>query len=276
MNSHTKEIFRYVLITILSLVMIFPLIWMFLSALKTPSEIMSTDFIFFPQTPQWTNFIEAFELAPFHLYIWNSLFSSLIIVALQLLLSSMYAYALTQLNFRGRGFMFVLILITYMLPAAATYVPSYVILARTNLLNTFTGLIISNTASVATIFLLRQNFKQIPKELIEAGRIIGASEWTIYSKIVLPYSRSAIFTAGLISFVANYNSYLWPTLVLSDKDKQLITVGLNSFFSSQGTFASQWPLIMAASAISVVPLLIIFVLFQRYLITGISGGGVKG
>lgn len=276
MQNRIKDGLRYLSITILSLAMIFPLFWMFMSALKTPSEIMSKDFIFFPAVPQWSNFIEAFELAPFHVYIWNSLFTSLIIVVLQLLLSSMYAYALTQLEFKGKGFMFMLVLVTYMLPAAATYVPSYVILARTGLLNSFAGLILSSAASVSTIFLLRQNFKQIPKELIEAGRVIGASEWSIYTKIVLPYSKSAIFTAGLISFVGNYNSYLWPTLVLSDKNKQLITVGLNSFFSSQGTFASQWPLIMAASAISVVPLLIIFAVFQRYLITGISGGGVKG
>ena len=276
MQNRIKDGLRYLSITILSLAMIFPLFWMFMSALKTPSEIMSKDFIFFPAVPQWSNFIEAFELAPFHVYIWNSLFTSLIIVVLQLLLSSMYAYALTQLEFKGKGFMFMLVLVTYMLPAAATYVPSYVILARTGLLNSFAGLILSSAASVSTIFLLRQNFKQIPKELIEAGRVIGASEWSIYTKIVLPYSKSAIFTAGLISFVGNYNSYLWPTLVLSDKNKQLITVGLNSFFSSQGTFASQWPLIMAASAISVVPLLIIFAVFQRYLISGISGGGVKG
>ena len=276
MQNRIKDGLRYLSITILSLAMIFPLFWMFMSALKTPSEIMSKDFIFFPAVPQWSNFIEAFELAPFHVYIWNSLFTSLIILVLQLLLSSMYAYALTQLEFKGKGFMFMLVLVTYMLPAAATYVPSYVILARTGLLNSFAGLILSSAASVSTIFLLRQNFKQIPKELIEAGRVIGASEWSIYTKIVLPYSKSAIFTAGLISFVGNYNSYLWPTLVLSDKNKQLITVGLNSFFSSQGTFASQWPLIMAASAISVVPLLIIFAVFQRYLITGISGGGVKG
>lgn len=276
MNSTGQKILRYGLVIVLSLLMVFPLVWMFLSALKTPSEIMSSDFIFFPQEPQWANFLQAFELAPFQIYIWNSFITSFIIVVLQLLLSSMYAYALTQLEFKARNLMFILILVTYMLPSATTYVPSYVILARTGLINSFTGLILSNTASVSTIFLLRQNFMQIPKELIEAGRVIGASEWTIYSKIVVPYSKSSMFTAGLISFVANYNSYLWPTLILNSQDKQLITVGLNRFFSSQGTFASQWPLIMAASAISVIPLLIIFVVFQRYLITGISGGGVKG
>lgn len=276
MKSLRQHWLRYLLLIIAALFAIFPLLWMFLNSLKTGQEISLNSL--FPQSPQWSNFPEAFEMAPFGLYMWNSFYTALIIVILQMLLSSMLAYALVFLDFKGRNSLFMLILSTYMLPSATTYVPSYVMLSQMNLLNSHIGLIISCTVNVSMIFLLRQNFKRIPKEFIEAGRVSGANEWQIYSKIVLPYSKSALFTTGILSFIANYNSYLWPTLLLNDQDKFLISMGVNRFYTMEGSFASKWPLIMAATTISILPMLIIYIVFQRYLLSGInkSNEGLKG
>ena len=272
----TNKLIRYVLLIIISLVAIFPLIWMVLNALKTGQEI--SDNSIFPVVPQWQNFIETFDLAPFGKYMWNSFFTASIIVILQIILSSMLAYALVFLEFRVRNILFFIVLATYMLPSATTYVPSYIILGKLDLLDTFLGLILSCTVNVAMIFLLRQNFKRVPKEFIEASRVSGANDWQIYHKVVLPYCKSALFTTGILSFIANYNSYLWPTLILNSEEKMLISMGVNRFYTMQGSFASKWPLIMAATAISIVPMIIIYVVFQKYLLSGInkSNEGLKG
>lgn len=271
-----KSILYYLILIILSVVMVFPLIWMFLSSLKTTEEIFAVPLEWLPKIPQWGNFSGALELAPFGLYIFNSTMTALLIVIFQIILSSMLAYALTQLEFKGKNLLFNSILMTYMLPAAATYVPSYVIVAKLGLLDTLTGIVISNIASVFCVFLLRQAFMQVPKELIEAARLDGASDVSILLKVMMPMSKSSIFTVGLISFVQMYNNYLWPSLIVKSQEKYLITVGLNQFFTSQGTFASQWPKIMAANVLAVIPLLLLFVILQKWFIKGIGDSGLKG
>lgn len=271
-----RRAFSYIAISCLSVIMVLPLIWMLLSSLKTTDEIFQVPLTWIPKSFQWSNFTKALELAPFGLYISNSIITALCIVFLQIILSSMLAYALTQWKFKGKKLIFNSILVTYMLPSAATYVPSYVIVAKLQLLDTLTGIVISSMASVFAIFILHQAFLQIPKELIEAARSDGATDLMILTRIVMPMSKSTIFTVSLISFVQTYNSYLWPSLLINSEEKYLITVGLNRFFTTQGTFADQWPLIMAANVLAVVPLLLIFITFQKWFIKGISDNGLKG
>ncbi|MCM2676339.1 carbohydrate ABC transporter permease [Alkalicoccobacillus plakortidis] len=271
-----KRALLYGTLSIISLIMIFPFIWMILSALKTGDEIFAVPLTWFPESPQWQNFVEALEMAPFGLYIWNSIFTAVVIVLFQVVLSCMLAYALTQLKFWGQHLLFMAILASYMLPAAATYVPSYVILARLGLLDTLSGIIVSNIASVFCIFMIRQAFLQVPREMIEAARADGAGDWQILWKIMFPMAKSSIFTVALISFVQMYNNYLWPSLIVSSQEKYLITVGLRQFFTAQGTFASQWPLIMAANVFAVAPLIILFIVLQKWFVKGISDNGVKG
>lgn len=274
--NNSKSIFRYTFLIIISLVMVFPLIWMMLSSLKTTDEIFSVPLTLFPETLQWSNFTGALELAPFWLYMFNSAFTSVSIVVLQLILSSMIAYALTQMKFKGKSLLFNSILITYMLPSAATYVPSYILLSKMGLLDSLTGIIISNIASVFTIFLLRQAFMQVPEEMIEAARSEGANDFTVMMKVMIPMCKSTIFIASLIGFVTMYNNYLWPSLIVKSQEKYLITVGLNQFFTNIGSFADTWPLIMAANALTVLPLLILFVLLNKWFIKGIGDNGLKG
>jgi multiple sugar transport system permease protein len=267
---------KHVVLMVLSFLMIFPFLWMVVSALKTKDEIFQFPPTLIPEKPMWSNFAEAWATAPFDLYLFNSIFTALAIVIIQVLNSALIAYAFTQIRFKGRNILFAIILITYMLPSAATYVPSYVILADFNLLDTYSGLILSNAVSVFGIFLFRQAFMQVPKELVEAARVDGARHWTILWKIIFPTTKASFFTFALISFVQNYNSYLWPSLITTSESKMLITTGLRQFFIQEGAYGIQWPLIMAASTFAVLPLLLLFGFVQKWLVAGISDQGLKG
>lgn len=271
-----KETARFILLGIFGMFTIFPFIWMVISALKTKTEIMNTD-AFFPAKAQWNNFVEIFTNSPLLGYVWNSLFVSVLTLALQLLFGAMIAYAIVFLKFRGRKALFAIIMGTYMLPTAATYIPSYIILSDMNLLDTFTGLIISNCVSIFGIFLLRQAFMQVPIGLIEAARIDGASQWKILWRIVAPMTKSSFITFGLMNFITCYNSYMWPSLITDSPEKSLVSQGLRRFFIEGGSYGTEWPLVMAGSAVIVVPLLILFAFTQKWFINGIGGDtGMKG
>jgi multiple sugar transport system permease protein len=268
--------FQHLLLILFSIIMAFPFVWMVISAIKTKEEIWNFPPTWWPENPQWNHFIEAWALAPFGQYLFNSVFTASGIVFLQLINSAFIAYAFTQFEFRGKHLLFSIILATYMLPAAATYVPSYVILAKFEMLDTYKGLILSNAVSVFGIFLFRQAFLQLPKEVVEAARVDGASHFQILWKICVPLTKPIIIAFSLLSFISNYNNYLWPSLIMKSTDKLLITAGLRQFFIQEGAYGIQWPLVMAASTFAVVPLLIMFVFGQKWFISGINDRGVKG
>lgn len=268
--------FKHICLLFISFSMVFPFLWMLLSALKTNEEIFRFPPTFLPEKPMWNHFAEAWQLAPFDQYIFNSIFTATCIVLIQVFNSALIAYAFTQFRFRGRNLLFSLVLLTYMLPTAVTYVPSYVLLADLNLLDTYQGLILSNAVSVFGIFLFRQAFLQLPREMMEAAKVDGAGHWKILWSVILPLTRPIFITFALISFVQNYNSYLWPSLIMTSEEKQLITAGLRQFFIQEGAYGIQWPLIMAASSFAVIPLLILFVIAQRWFISGINDQGIKG
>ena len=232
---------------------------------------------FFSSTPQWSNFISVVFQSPLPSYIWNSLLVSVIVVALQIFTGALLAYAMVFLEFKGRNLLFLIVMGTYMLPVAATYIPSYIILSKWNLLNTLTGLVISSTVSIFGIFLLRQAFMQVPKGLIEAARIDRASHFRILWEIVCPMTKSSFITFGLMSFISTYNNYMWPSLITNDSTKYLVSQGLRSFFIEGGAYGTEWALVMAGSALIVVPLLILFAFTQKWFINGIGGDtGMKG
>ena len=199
-----EKLGKGMILLIFSIFTIFPFVWMILSALKTKAEIMDVR-SFFPAEFQWHNFYQVIFESPLLRYVGNSLFVSVITLALQIVTGAMIAYAIVFMNFKGKKALFAVIMGTYMLPTAATYIPSYIILANWNLLNTFTGLIISNCVSIFGIFLLRQAFMQVPMGLIEAARIDGASSWKILWRVVCPMTKSSFITFGLMNFITCYN-----------------------------------------------------------------------
>ena len=267
---------KILLITLISAFTALPFVWMISSCLKPGSEVMSSS-SFLPSTVTWDNLISVITSSPIPTYIFNTMWISLVIVALQVITSALLAYALVFMKFRSRNILFGIIMATYMLPVAATYIPSYIILSKMNLLNTFTGLIISSTVSTFGIFQLRQAFMQIPKSLVEAARIDGSSHLEILCNIVGPMTKSSFITLGLMSFISAYNNYMWPSLITNDPDKYLVSQGLRSFFIEGGAYGTSWGLVMAASAVIIVPLLVMFALTEKWFVNGIGGEtGVKG
>jgi len=283
--SNIKTIFRkykisrilwQIFMALVSLIMVTPFLWMFLSALKTQKEIKAFPPKLFPEIAQWSNFLETWASAPFDRYIFNSFFTASSIVILHIITTAMFAYAITQLNFKLRKPLFALIMATYMLPVAVTYVPSYIILARLGWLDSYQGIIFSNSVSVFAIFLARQSFLQVPEEMVDAARVDGAGHWHILWKIFFPLTKPIFITFGLINFVLMYNNYLWPLMIIRSREMYLITIGLRQFFIEQGAYGVNWPLIMAASTIVVTPLLLLFFIAQKWFIRGVGGTGIKG
>lgn len=269
-------IVKWIILIIVGVFTAFPFLWMVVSAFKTKEEIMDTS-KFLPQSLHWENFITVIFNSLIPRYIVNSLLISLAIVFIQIITGALIAYAIVFMKFKGRGILFGIIMVTYMLPTAATYIPSYIILANHQLLNTYTGLIISSSVSIFGIFLLRQAFMQVPSAMVEAAQIDGASHFRILHLVVFPMTKSSFITFGLMSFIASYNNYMWPSLITNDSDKYMVSQGLRSFFIEGGAYGTEWSLVMAASAVIVIPLLIMFAFAQKWFIDGIGGDtGVKG
>ena len=267
---------KYGILLVVSIFTAFPFIWMFISALKSKEEIMDVS-AFLPSQPQWENFAEILFDSPILSYIGNSLWVSVIVIVLQIVTGAMLTYAMVFLEFKGRNILFAIVMGTYMLPVAATYIPSYIILSKWNMLNTMRGLIISSSVSIFGVFLLRQAFMQVPKGLVEAARIDGASHFRILWEVVCPMTKSSFITFGLMSFISTYNNYMWPSLITNDSTKFLVSQGLRSFFIEGGAYGTKWNLVMAASAVIVIPLLVLFAFTQKWFINGIGGDtGMKG
>lgn len=275
-ESKSSKIIKYILLILFSILTFFPLLWMIVNSFKLSENILKNPLNLAPDFLDFRNFKGAMELAPFNLYIFNSIWTSLAIVFLQVLLSLMMGFALSRFEFKGKKTLFRAIFLTYMLPSAATYVPSYVILANMGLIDTKMGIIISNIASVFAIYMFYNTFKSVPNEMIEAAEIDGATNAQILFRVLVPVSKSTIITTSLVQFVAMYNNYMWPSLITHSKENYLISVGLSQFFSGQGNFSANLPKLMAANTISVLPLLVLFIVLQKWFIKGISDSGVKG
>ncbi|WP_433945751.1 carbohydrate ABC transporter permease [Paenibacillus sp. SN-8-1] len=261
---------RHVSLLVISLIIAFPFLWMITSSLKSDGEIRSFPPVLWPERPLWNNFSEAWSAAPFGQYLLNSVVVALVIVLIQIMNSAMMAYALTHMNFRFKNALMAIILTNYMLPVSATYLPSYIILSKLGLIDTYTGLIISNAVSIFSIFLIRQAFMQLPKELAEAAKIDGAGHVRILFSILLPLARSSFIILALLTFITNYNNYFWPMLITKSPELSLVSAGLRSFFVEGGGYGMKWSLIMAGSTFTILPLLILFVIAQKWIIKGVS------
>jgi multiple sugar transport system permease protein len=263
-------VLNYALIISVSAAVVFPFFWMLTNSIKTKDEIWASPPRLFPAVPQWNNYADALLDGIFFRYMGNSISVSAILTVIVLFNSAMFAYAITQIRFRGRRILFLLIMMTYIMPSASTYVPCYVILSKFNLIDTHLGYVISCAASIFNIFFFRQTFLQINRSVIEAARIDGAGHWTTLWKIMAPMSSSAFAALGILSFVDNYNSYLWPSLIIKTKVKYFVSLGLRAFFSGQGAYGIKWGAIMAACCVVILPLLLIFAVGERWIVLGIT------
>jgi multiple sugar transport system permease protein/sn-glycerol 3-phosphate transport system permease protein len=196
------------------------------------------------------------------------------IIAGQIVTSSLAAYALTQLRFRGRGLVFLFIISTMLVPIQATFIPAYIILSRLHWINTYWALIVPFVGSGFGVFLMRQAFLVVPPSLVDAARIDGAGHWTILTRILLPLARPAVIALAALSFVFHYNDFFWPLIVTNTSAMRTLPVGLATMILTEGSKGTQWNHVMAADVFTVAPILVGFFFLQRYLVpTSLLSGG---
>ncbi len=259
------------------LIVAFPLLWMATRALMTSDELRTAPFRLIPQTIQWSNFQEFWLAEPlFTRYFMNSAILAISVLVLQMIVACLAAYAFTFIRFPGRNALFFVMLSSLMIPAVVTYVPSYIILAELDWLDTYKALIIPSAVSSFGIFLFRQGFMSLPKELLDAGKIDGAGHTRLLTQIVLPLSKPILLTFTIFDLVQYYNSYFWPLLITSSPKMRVLTIGLTIFFIEKGYYGIRWHLIMAANTVAILPLLILFIVAQRWFVQGVATAGIKG
>jgi multiple sugar transport system permease protein len=263
----------YVLITVIALGVLVPFVWMVSSSLKNNNEVFTVPTQWIPRDFQWHNYVDIWSRIPMTTYLRNSLFLSLVITFLQVLTGSFAAYGFSKVRWRGRDALFVAYIATIAVPWQAYMVPQYVMLQKAGLVNTFWSLILLQAFGAFGVFLLRQYYLTIPDELCEAARIDGLSEYGIYRRIILPLSKPALASLALLTFVATWNDYMGPFIYLTSNELWTVQLGLKSFV---GLFDGDYAMIMTGSVISVVPILVIFLLGQKYFIQGIATSGLKG
>jgi putative chitobiose transport system permease protein len=273
-KSAVKVIGTYLLLWAIALLMLFPLLWLIGTSFKSAGEdIFTFPPQIFPSQPTFANFVAVWDAYPFGRYLFNSAIVALIAVGLNLLLCSLAAYPLARLDFRGREFIFALILATIMIPFQIVMIPLYILAVNLGLRNTYLGIVLPNLTSAFGIFLLRQALKAVPLELEEAARIDGCSELGIWWNIMLPAIRPALFTLAIFIFIGSWSDFLWPLIVLDDPDYYTLPLAVANLADS---FSLDWRLVAAGSVISIAPILLLFLLLQKHIVPTDVGSGVKG
>ena len=269
-----EKVFWYVLLCLLSLVTIVPFLWIFLTAFKGPNDaVYSTPPQFIPHDPTFANFIRVWDQLPIGRFFLNSITAAVLVTGLNVLVTSLAAYPLAKLNFRGREAIFYLLLATLIVPVQLTYIPSFILAVNVfHYYDTLTALILPNISSAFNIFLLRQAFKGVPNDLLDAARMDGASELRIWWNIMLPVVRPSLATVAIFTFVNSWNDFFWPSLMLHTRERMTLPVGLAAL---QSMFTSDFRGIAAGVTMTVIPILIFFIALQRQFIRGLTGA-VKG
>jgi ABC-type glycerol-3-phosphate transport system permease component len=254
------------------LVMVFPIYWMLVTALTPGGQAQTSEFHLWPDTLQWSNFIDVWSIQPVARWLANSVFISVICVVITVFVSLLAGYAFAKYRFPGRDLLFVLILVTIMVPIQVVMVPEFVIVAKFGLVDSPWAVILPRAAEAIMVFLARQSMLDIPDDLIAAARVDGASELRIFTRIILPMSGPLIGVLVILSFVWRWNDFVWPLIALQGVDQFTLPVGLQSMHSE---YSSPWESIMAVSLISTIPTIVVFLLFQRRFVQGIASTGLK-
>lgn len=264
----------FVLILGLSMTLL-PFLWMILGSFKTATELIRIPPTFWPENPTWDNYLTILndpKLPLLRIY-GNSTFVAVFNVCTTLFTSSLLGFLFAKYEFRGKRLFFGWFLLSMMIPWQITMIPGYLILAKIGLLNNLWGLVVFSALDAFGIFLMRQFIQSLPNELMDAARIDGASEWQIFLRIVLPQLGAPLATLGTLTFMANWNSYLWPMIVITDVNRRTLPIIL-TWYNSQ--HVSRPNLTMAATVMVVIPILIVYFFFQRWIVRGFAMSGLKG
>jgi len=261
----------HAVLAVLALTMLTPFAWMVLASFKPLAEVEQLS----PLPTKWQpqNYPKVFEEIPFARYYFNSLFIASWVTLLQCLTSSMAAYAFSRLHWPGRDHVFRLYLATLMIPGVVTMIPNYTLMVKLHLLDSYLGLIVPASFSAFGTFLLRQFMLTIPPSLDEAAEIDGANHWQVFWDVIMPLARPGLITLGIFTFLGNYGSFFWPLILIKSEHLRTLPIGMLYFDTVYGR---QTNLIMAASVMNIIPLIILFVASQKFIVRGIQLGAVKG
>jgi multiple sugar transport system permease protein len=257
----------------IAVVMLIPMVWMLVTSLETLNETRHFPPTLLPHTLRPGNYTQVLRQAPFARWFLNTMIVTVVTVLGNLLFCSLAGYAFARIKFFGREVVFVLLLTTLMIPFQVIMIPTFIIVKDLGLINTLNALIVPNLANAFGVFLLRQFFRTLPVELEEAARIDGASRLSVLFKIVLPLSGPALATLAVITFLWTWNDFLWPLITIYSPNTMTLQLGLTTF---EGTHQTATNLLMAANVMSMLPVLLLFFLAQRYFIRGIASSGLKG
>lgn len=262
----------YFIAIFVALTVIFPLIWILLTAFKSLPETYIWPPTLLPANWRFDSFSQLFQVVPFARFFLNSVLVSLPICILNLLFCSLAGYVFAKFQFPGKSILFIIVLATIMIPFQVTMIPAFSILVELGWNNSYLGLIVPGMVGAFGIFLMRQFMMSIPTELIEAARIDGAGEFRIYTQIIIPSSKPAFAALAIFTFLESWNSFLWPLIVIDTPQMRTLPLGL-ALLKTQ--FIAQWPLIMAATLLSSLPVILVYIIFQRQFIRGILLTGLK-
>ena len=279
MQSVTKvlvQVFLYLFLCTAALCVLFPFYWMLISSVKTVAEYERLVPTLFPQDPQLFNYIEAFNTADLGTLFANTLFVGIVSTVLSVVITVLCAFAFARLEFKGRDALFAGLLATMMIPGELFTITNYITVANFGWLYTFTVLIVPFLVSVFYIYLLRQNFLQIPNELYLAAKVDGTGDLKYLWKVMIPLALPSIISITILKMMGAWNTYMWPRLVANDPEHRLITNGLRNAFTDVNTGTTNIPVQMAAVAIVSAPLFIVFICLRKYIMKGVSRSGIKG
>ncbi|MDF1554321.1 MAG: carbohydrate ABC transporter permease [Deferrisomatales bacterium] len=260
---------------VLTVLVAFPFYWMVLSSTKSFSELFSIPPTFWPGAPSWRAYVEVLVTHRFYLHLWNSLRVAAVTVALNVALATLAAYALARLRFRGKGAASHALLLIYMLPPILLLVPLFVLLSFLGLRDTLAGLVIAYLAQTlpVSIYMLGNYFRAIPPEIEESAMVDGCTRLQVIRRVTLPLSLPALSGVAVYTFMIAWNEFLFAYILLDTPRKFTLSKGLYHLF---GSYHTAWDVVMAASVVMTVPVLLVFLLFQRQLVSGLTAGGVKG
>lgn len=250
-----------------------PLLWMMISSFKTEGELRATPPTFLPNAWTMDNFRDLFGTMDFPRFFFNSVLVAVLVTTGAVLLSALVGYALAKIDFPGRGLLFSLILGTLMVPGIVTFVPLFVLVSNMGLTGTYAALILPFLAAPFGVFLMRQFMSEIPDELIDAARVDGAGEFRTFFRVVLPQTKPALATLGILTFLGSWNNFLWPLIAVKSADMYTLPVALATYSVGQNTV--RYGLLVAGATVIVLPILAVFVALQRHFVQGIATTGLK-
>jgi alpha-1,4-digalacturonate transport system permease protein len=267
------SILQYAVLVLLALATLLPVLWVVLSSFKPQSELFRVPLTFIPK--DWTiqNYQSSLRAGNFPIYFSNTVFVAVVSTALTVLINLMAGYALAKYIFKGRDVIFTIMIATLMIPLQVIMIPIFLQLKNLGMLNSLWGIIIPPAATPTGVFLARQYLVTLPNSLIEAARIDGAREHTIFFRLIVPMSKPIVATIAIFSFMWRWNDYLWPLIVITDNRKQTIQQALANFV---GQLQINWSDLLAMTTIAIIPVIIVFLAFQRFFFSGIAAGSVKG